>query len=44
MENEELNEWLNLESTQEILSYNQHKLLNMEIQSMEYYIDKKIHG
>ncbi len=41
---EELNEWLNLESTQEILSYNQHKLLNMEIQAMEYYVDKKIHG
>ena len=41
---DELNKWLNSDSTQEILSYNQTKLLNIETPGMIDYVDEKIHG
>ena len=41
---DELNKWLNSDPTQEILSYNQTKLLNIETPGMIDYVDEKIHG
>lgn len=41
---EELNEWLNLNSTQEKLTYNQQQLLQTKIPSLHYYIDEKVNG
>lgn len=40
----DLNKWLNSESVQYALSYNQTKLLNMQIPDQIDYIDKQIHG
>tara|TARA_B100001057_G_C22845163_1_gene948726 strand:- start:534 stop:1568 length:1035 start_codon:yes stop_codon:yes gene_type:complete len=41
---EKLNEWLNSKEVQDTLSYNQTKLLNMQIPNQVDYIDKQIHG
>ena len=41
---DKLNAWLNSESVQYILSYNQTRLINMQIPNQIDYIDKQIHG
>ena len=41
---EDLNKWLNSDKIQSILSYNQTKLINIQIPNQIDYIDKQIHG
>jgi len=41
---EDVNKWLNSTKVQSILSYNQTKLINMQIPNQIDYIDKQIHG
>lgn len=41
---EDVNKWLNSNKVQSILSYNQTKLINMQIPNQIDYIDKQIHG